>query len=910
MKTLLILFGGLWTCGHLAAQGKIAEAMARDSAMQASRPREKLYLHLDKNVYFPGDTIWFAAYLQDALSGRPSTRSGIIYVELLNGSNGLVVREALRTLAGTASGQVAIDSSTEQGGIYRIRAYTNWMQNFGDTLFFHKDIPIIGGRDKWLAQIRPPVLSGQDSVQMEVALKDETGQPLRGRDVGITVEDSRGKKIIHSAFVTDDQGNARLDFAIAMEKAKERLVLKLTDPKDKKEVPRLETPLLLQAGGDMDIQFLPEGGHLVAGLKNTVGFKAIDALGKAADVSGTVKDDAGDTVTGFASLHKGMGYFRFLPEAGRRYTAEVRYGSGYLQRIALPRAEESGTVIHVASGNGEYIGLTLSVSPDLLNQPYFVLARCRGAVLWAAEITFDKATVQAEIPRNRFPSGVCSFQLYRADGQLVNERTFFVGRDDNFRVSFDIADGMAYTRDSVPLDITVRDASGRPVEGVFSLAITDEGLVSKDSSREENIRSYMLLGSDLRGQVEDPGYYLSAESDSVRAAREALMLTQGFVRYVWDTASAGGYRAEPEFRISGHVLNALNKPVKKGRVSAISMDSRSKIFRSAITDDRGHFMMDSFPSFDSAAFFVQVNNAKGKAWGYQMTLDRFRPAALLAPAAAGPSAGVNLDTSAFNTLAARNNYHDAYLKYYHGLPPVVVRTKPVIPGSQNLNGPGGYDEVITTRELQAMLDTPIISLLMKKLPGVAFDGVSLQYTSKYRKLYLVIDGIPYDNSINNPNIPGIRLQNYLASDFKGIEFIGQDSKYGLRYRQYFNLNTPQTQSIGYAFVELTTYAGKGPYIRDHVGTERYRPQPFSYGKVMYQPRYLNHENTENSLPDIRSTIGWYPTMPTDKNGNIQLYFYSGERAGKYTLWLEGTDMNGNNGVGIKEIQIKDDATPK
>jgi hypothetical protein len=56
----------------------------RVAAFYATAKPEKVYLHLDRPVYGTGETIWFNAYLVDALRHRPDSLSKILYVELLS----------------------------------------------------------------------------------------------------------------------------------------------------------------------------------------------------------------------------------------------------------------------------------------------------------------------------------------------------------------------------------------------------------------------------------------------------------------------------------------------------------------------------------------------------------------------------------------------------------------------------------------------------------------------------------------------------------------------------------------------------------------------------------------------------------------------------------------------------------
>jgi hypothetical protein len=106
-------------------------------------PREKLYLHVDKSVYAPLDTLWFKAYLIDPSSNSYSSLSGLIYVDMIN-TNGTVVQSiSLPTQFGISWGSLVLNPKVYKSGTYTLRSYTNWMQNFGDTYIFRKQIKII-----------------------------------------------------------------------------------------------------------------------------------------------------------------------------------------------------------------------------------------------------------------------------------------------------------------------------------------------------------------------------------------------------------------------------------------------------------------------------------------------------------------------------------------------------------------------------------------------------------------------------------------------------------------------------------------------------------------------------------------------------------------------------------------------
>ncbi|HEY9256421.1 MG2 domain-containing protein, partial [Chitinophaga sp.] len=102
-------------------------------------PAEKVYLHLDKDYYAAGETIWFKAYL--TLQGMPSTSATNLYVELLDKNNNIVQKKLFA--AGNAGAPGNFDlPETQKPGVYQLRAYTAWMLNFDPAFSYNRTIEI------------------------------------------------------------------------------------------------------------------------------------------------------------------------------------------------------------------------------------------------------------------------------------------------------------------------------------------------------------------------------------------------------------------------------------------------------------------------------------------------------------------------------------------------------------------------------------------------------------------------------------------------------------------------------------------------------------------------------------------------------------------------------------------------
>lgn len=113
---------------------------------QAAGITEKVYLHTDRDFYNPGDVLWFKSYVVDGLTHAPLDSSKNLHVELISPSSIVFDSRIIRLDNGLGSGDFNLSDSLRSGK-YCLRAYTNYMRNFGDQVFFSKEISIISGTD-------------------------------------------------------------------------------------------------------------------------------------------------------------------------------------------------------------------------------------------------------------------------------------------------------------------------------------------------------------------------------------------------------------------------------------------------------------------------------------------------------------------------------------------------------------------------------------------------------------------------------------------------------------------------------------------------------------------------------------------------------------------------------------------
>lgn len=101
---------------HISAQS-LDSALARYGS---SYMQEKAYLHYDKSSYYPGETIWFKAYLMEGI--YPSEGSKTFYVDWISDDGKVLYHTVSPVVDGATNGQFEVPADYS-GNYIHVRGY-------------------------------------------------------------------------------------------------------------------------------------------------------------------------------------------------------------------------------------------------------------------------------------------------------------------------------------------------------------------------------------------------------------------------------------------------------------------------------------------------------------------------------------------------------------------------------------------------------------------------------------------------------------------------------------------------------------------------------------------------------------------------------------------------------------------
>jgi hypothetical protein len=660
-----------------------------------------------------------------------------------------------------------------------------------------------------------------------------------------------------------------------------------------------------------------------------VGFKAIGEDGKGVAIEGTVYDNDHNESAKINSLRYGIGTFDISPLPDKTYVAEITLPGGEKKTVPLPIPLKTGSIINVRNtmDKDTMAVYVYNTAEQAAGSKYYLVGISRGIVCYGASFAFSSNHFSTRVAKSLFPTGIAHFILLNSAEQPLNERLTFIDHADNLKIELK-TDAQAFAlRDSIPVHLMVKDETGQPVVGSFSMAVTDDSQVKPGSIGVDNILSDLLLASDLKGYVEDPSYYLQHNESSWKAL-DALLLTQGWVGYDLKKINQPvkpAYDPEIEFTVKGTVTNLFNKPISNSRVVLLSKGMQ-KFEKDTVTDKQGKFEFNRFPRIDKSTFAISATNASGKIINGGISVDEKNQSPVSSPRITPLNPwNVNPDTVVLNYVKLNKTYQNSLEKSKYDangilLKTVTIKDRATVRNSQNLNEPGQADQIINEEAMVNAGKSSLLDVLQSTVKGFHANfyrdkskQVYMEYFLKDKRVHFVFDGTDVDRFYQP--ITG-QLNEHYEYQKQYLDYVSAEDVLGIevnytmnaRYNAQ-NLNSDDLlaadasgpRGADYAYLEITTRSGMGPFIQRATGIYIYKPLPLAEYKQFYRPRYPVKGNIKNT--DLRSTIHWSPNIITDKQGMATISFYAADKPTSYTIICEGSDMNGKAGVQTAKITI-------
>jgi hypothetical protein len=371
----------------------------------------------------------------------------------------------------------------------------------------------------------------------------------------------------------------------------------------------------------VDLQFFPEGGTFVSGVKNRIAFKATDHHGKGIDFDGAIYDDSGNRIIEIKSDYKGIGSFVLEPQKGKKYYAEIRLGDQLVKSFSLPKAAEDGMSLAINSLDDSIIKIQIterSLDPEKNQEPgYLVIGQSGGEICYHKEVLIGEVTGNIDIEKKILPGGVIRFTLFDPNLFPLCERLVFNNQLNIVPLVVKTEKSGYLPREEVKIGLAAFLNERQPCSSNLSMSVYNISTQMKTEEYSNNILTHFLLHSELKGDIENPGFYFKDDSVATLRALDNLMLTHGYREFEWKQILEGEFPdiqfpPEPSIQLTGRVRSlTTGKPVVNGKVTMMTVQSLPGVYEEE-TDSLGQFRFPDLFFYDTIYVVLQAVNKRGK----------------------------------------------------------------------------------------------------------------------------------------------------------------------------------------------------------------------------------------------------------------------------------------------------------
>lgn len=630
----------------------------------------------------------------------------------------------------------------------------------------------------------------------------------------------------------------------------------------------------------IDLEFFPEGGNMIAcGKPNRVAFKALSPDGKGFTTEGFITDDRDSIITAFKTEHDGMGAFTFTPKNGRQYYAQIRKPYVINRLYALPATRQTGVSLQVTKTN-KYAKLTIFSTPDLNDQRVNIVIQSHGKVYHAQSGVIKANTWFAYIPVTKLPHGISHITIFDSMGRPISERLIYQDHNESIAIAIK-TDTIRYgTRKQVVIYADAAYRNGSPAQGSFSITVYDDKLLQSPEQYPITIENYLCLTSDLKGHIDNPGYYFKDTLSSTEKHLDLLMMINGWSRFTWQDVFSENplpplFAIEKGIPIRGKVVKQWkDKPVPGSTLKLLSMAGQATILK---PDTAGNFYTDRLIFYDTIDLVARTEDAKGRRQPYKFRITPMSfPPVLYAMSQYTPFDG--------SQYVKQQREQQTLLKLSDitQLQEFVVVAKRM--DQRKFNPWGKIVDVRKTR----FQHYSIYDLLRQNVPGLTIKGEHPLVTGRFKGKSPILQVNGEGKDVSGEPYTFATINSFESTDVDMIEIT----------------KTFIDPKISKYPVDVINMMMKpGSYNADIIGTNQTKYIGFYKACEFYSPRY-DRKDDPYKIPDKRTTLFWEPMLETDSHGRAAVSFFTGDVASRYRIVIEGITQDGYPGTATATFEVE------
>ncbi len=835
--------------------------------------KEAVYIQTDRELYAPGDTLWFKGYVRNKSYLTLSQLSQMFYVELFDSAGVSAMNDRYLISNSDVEGQFELPLNMKEG-FYTLVGYSSWMRNFKPEAVFRKRILV---QREVPQNIRLQILFDKneyypgDSVHFTIKGIDPYNQNFKDIKFNFQIED-QDEKWLKGEGITKLSGDSVYSFKVPDNIVSVPNLL----VRGRYEDNRMEINSKIPVNNLLKVDFFPESGHALEGIKTNIAFKAVTAKGKPVDIKGDLMIN-GSRLEKIQSEHDGMGKFSIryntTDSVFLKITEPLIFEG---KKFAIPEPQPTGFQMLVNKRNDK---LQVQISGREENNDTLLLTLMIRDALMYFKVIMPGDDKKLNISVQDMSGGIGVLTLFNKHLIPQAERLCYIHDPDNFGVNIETDKESYRPRDSVRLKISLPETVNHPEKGSWALSVVDNQLCMTDQLDEPDITTSFLLSPELKGQIYNLNSYHDPDNPETNDNIDLLLMTQGWRDYI-DLSQPVLKKPENKDMITGFLYKQPFGSEKKPAAGTLTVFFGGESTEINVgPEGRFMYLPDYSPDKNSGIFMSAKDEKNTPRISIVPDGNKFTEAVEDYYEMLSQKLNDQIESPVY-TYQRFEDHFSYNLRNHHWLEEVkIVKTIPK--KDFDLVDLAIRKRTASKEQLESAVDMEMLWQMVD--PNFAFSDAT--------NPYYCIDGIlQYDVPQEAKNIGGANLYAIMPDNSWALHIDPRNIK------SYVIIRGDEAQSL-YGFgvsyvidIRLKENSERESYslYKNPVSIPR-----FAISKKFYEPVYDTEAKRNSQIPDLRKTIFWDPHVQFDEKGNAFVTYYNGDRYTRIRCIFEGIDNQGN-----------------
>ncbi len=721
---------------------------------------------------------------------------------------------------------------------------------------------------------------GGDTAFFKAYFVNEDFRPVAGKQIlELEVIDQDGKLVQKQSFrVVEGKSENQIILSRDLQPGKYRFVVFSEWMKNFDESFYFSKEFLLagryQLAADKSsatslVSLFPEGGHLVSGVSNRVVIQSSPS-GRV-----TFKNQTGETIVSATLNSKGLGEVKFIPSMGSYAELE-----GSNQKFQINQLEQDGVAIQLTPSTllqePQEVTLSIPSASTLRNQDLYLVLTARNKISFSRPLQFQGSeSLQMSIPAQHLHPGLNQLSILDQSGNLRAERIFWK-RNREVKAAIELARESVSARELVTLDVWLKDDSGNPISGEGTISVINKNLFPNPTSVSLDLE---LLLSELP----QLGQLLNKSGQSLgewRSHSDYYLIPLAWQRIPWKEILEGKVK-KPQYKFknsmslsgSGMYLET-QEPLPDSTLIMIYLQKHMMGYE-LYASQRGKFELPFMYDFwgSDKLFFTVQNKGREQKKEVVIRLDDHP--------VTSPKEFVLKQTDSIETYGDykfKKDLMDQSFNFY-AKAKTDAKGEGFNPNVEFEDELGGADFEVDAQKflvfpsMEEMI-REILPFVQHRVRGdkvtvrlILIEG-TLNSIPTSEPLY-IIDGVMSKNTDLFLRLkPAEILTVKVVRDKSKLSRLGAIGKNGVIFIQTKNAIGEKVQADG----KLLNIEGLS--------------KPVDFKSSNYA------KNSNQRVPDFRSTLYWNPLVKTGTNGRANVNFYASDDVGEMIIKFQGITNEG------------------